>query len=140
MLTDMNIDKEMHLGPNVAANGLAMASAGSPIFADGAGPARKLSPMPVTVGASTHDLLIQQGYKLVDDAWDDNGRKTYSHDNDASGTQIANLKKTLGSAGWVRDRNALWGFRHPITDEIIEVEPGGPDTSGHFLHHMKALD
>jgi hypothetical protein len=66
--------------------------------------------MPVTGGVSTHDILMQQGYKLVDDAWDNNGRKTYSHDDDASGTQITNLKMTLGIAGWVRDRNALWIF------------------------------
>jgi hypothetical protein len=96
--------------------------------------------MPVTGGASTHDILIQQGYKLVDDAWGDNGRKTYSHDNDASGSQIANLKTALGSAGWVRDRNALWVFSQPLTDEIIELEPGGSEVSGHFLHHLKALD
>ena len=67
--------------------------------------------MSVAGGISTHDILIQQGYKLVDDAWHNNGRKTYSHDNDASGTQIANLTMTLGGAGWVRARNALWVFR-----------------------------
>jgi hypothetical protein len=66
--------------------------------------------------------------------------KTYAHDDDASGTQITNLKAALGSAGWVRDRNALWVFRQPLTDEIIELEPGGSETSGHFVHHMKALD
>jgi hypothetical protein len=96
--------------------------------------------MPLTGGVSTHDMLIQQGYKLVDDAWENNGRKTYSHDSDASGTQIANLKMRLGSAGWVKDKNSLWVFRQPLTDEIIELEPGGSETSGHFLHHMKALD
>lgn len=96
--------------------------------------------MPVTGGVSTHDILLQQGYKLVDDAWNDNGRKTYSHDNDASGTQIANLTMALGSGGWARDRNALWVFRQPLTDEILELEPGGSDTSGHFLHYMKAMD
>jgi hypothetical protein len=58
---------------------------------------------------------------MVDDAWDDNGRKTYSYDSDASGTQIANLKTALGSAGWVRDRNALWVFRHPVRDEIMRL-------------------
>jgi hypothetical protein len=95
--------------------------------------------MPVTGGASTHDILIQQGYKLVDDAWDSNGRKTYSH-NEASGPEIANLKIALGSAGWMKDKNALWVFRQPLADEIIELEPGGSETSGHFLHYMKALD
>jgi hypothetical protein len=89
---------------------------------------------------STHDLLVEQGYKLVQDEWDKNGRRTYIHDNDASGNQIAKLKKSLGRAGWVRDQNALWVFRHPSTNEVLEIEPGGRDTSGHFLHHLKALD
>jgi hypothetical protein len=91
----------------------------------------------MAAGASTHDILIQQGYKLVDDEWEKSARRTYIHDDDASGTQIASLKRTLGRVGWVRDRNALWLFHHPLTDEILELEPGGESTSGHFLHHMK---
>jgi hypothetical protein len=94
--------------------------------------------IPMTSGATTHDILIQQGYKLIDDKWEKNARRTYIHNDDASGTQISTLKRTLGRAGWVRDRNALWLFNHPLTDEILELEPGGENTSGHFLHHMKA--
>jgi hypothetical protein len=96
--------------------------------------------MPVTVQASTHDLLIQQGYKLVEDEWDNDGRRTVSHNDDASGSQIANLKITLGSAGWVMDSNKLRSFYHANSGEMIELEPGGEDTTGHFLHHMKASD
>jgi hypothetical protein len=29
----------------------------------------------------------------------------------------------------------LRAFHHLATDQIIEIEPGGDDTSGHFLHH-----
>jgi hypothetical protein len=93
---------------------------------------------PVIVGAATHDILVQLGYKLIEDEWDTNSRRTYIHDDDASATQIANLKKALGSAGWQRDLDNLWSFRH--SDEILELEPGGSDTSGHFLHHLKAFD
>jgi hypothetical protein len=95
--------------------------------------------MLVTVGASTHEILIWQGYKLVEDAWDTHGRRTYSHDDDASRAQMVNLKYNLGSAGWVRDTNALWVLRQGKTDEMLEVEPGGAETSGHFLHHMKSF-
>jgi hypothetical protein len=31
--------------------------------------------MSLTGGVSTHDILIRQGYRLVDDAWENNGRK-----------------------------------------------------------------
>jgi hypothetical protein len=91
----------------------------------------------VTVEVQTHDILIFQGYRLVEDTWDTAGRRTYSHDDDASGAQMANLKKNLGSAGWVRDTDALWILRQRKMDEMIEAEPGGAETSGHFLHHMK---
>jgi len=61
------------------------------------------------------------------------------HNEDASRTQIANLKNSLGSAGWERDTNALWVFRQRKTGEMLEMEPGGAETSGHFLHHMKSF-
>jgi hypothetical protein len=31
----------------------------------------------------------------------------------------------------------LGAFRHPKIGEIIEVEPGGSEVLGHFLHFMK---
>jgi len=48
------------------------------------------------------------------------------------------LAETLRPLGWEADENKLRSFRHRRAGEIIEVEPGGSDTTGHFLHHMKA--
>jgi hypothetical protein len=86
-----------------------------------------------------HDLLISEGYRVVDDAWDDYGRRTYLHDDDAGRGYMAGLAKVLASVGWDRDRGKLREFRHPTTGEIIEVEPGGSETNGHFLHYMNEI-
>jgi hypothetical protein len=47
-----------------------------------------------------------------------------------------NLAGTLRRAGWETDKDKLRSFRRPGADDIIEVEPGGSETTGHFLHHM----
>lgn len=88
---------------------------------------------------STHELLIQHGYKLIDDAWTANRRLTYVHNDDANREFAASLTKVLLSAGWQPHLTTLRAFRHvTITDGIIEIEPGGSETSGHFLHYMNA--
>jgi hypothetical protein len=46
--------------------------------------------------------------------------------------------QTLRRIGWETDKNKLRSFLQGGADEIIEVEPGGSDTAGHLLHHMKA--
>ena len=96
--------------------------------------------IPVTVETSNHDLLIQHGYKLIDDAWNEHGRRTYIHNDDATRDFIASFAKVIRSAGWETHPNMLRAFRHPVSGEVIELEPGGADTRGHFLHHMKAFD
>ena len=50
---------------------------------------------------------------------------------------IKGLARTLERVGWEPDKAKLRSYRHSGFDEIIEVEPGGSDTTGHFLHHMK---
>jgi hypothetical protein len=70
-------------------------------------------------------LLISQGYKLVDDAWEGYGRRTYVHDDDATRGYTASLAKVLAASGWGRDRSKMREFRHATTGEIIELEPGG---------------
>ena len=92
------------------------------------------------VWPSIHDILIQEGYKLIDDGWEKGGRKTYLHNENASGEQIRLLKKRFESLGWKKDYQNLWSFCHPDNGEVLELEPGGPETSGHFLHHAKAFD
>jgi hypothetical protein len=95
---------------------------------------------PVTVGASTHDILVQQGYKMVEDEWGKHGRRTYLNDEDADRAFLAVLVRSLRSSGWTPDRAKLRSFLHSISGEVIEIETGGADTSGHFLHQMKAPD
>ena len=89
---------------------------------------------------SIHDILIEQGYKLIDDGWERNGRITYLHDENASVEQIRILKKHFENIGWKKDYDILWSFVHPDSGEIVELEPGGPETSGHFLHYARALE
>jgi hypothetical protein len=94
---------------------------------------------PMSAEVSTHNLILAAGYKLIEDAWEKNGRRTYIHDDDASGVQMKRLIEILGSAGWEMDSHKLRSFRHIVSDDMIELEPGGSDTTGHFLHQIKAL-
>jgi hypothetical protein len=89
---------------------------------------------------STHSLITSQGYRLIDNSWDENGRRTYIHDDDVARSHITSVSMVLKSAGWKNDCEKLWCFVHQGCNEIIEIEPGGAETSGHFLHHMKALN
>jgi hypothetical protein len=86
----------------------------------------------------TNEVLTALGYRLVDDAWEARGRRTYLHEEDATRGHITGLAGTLGHVGWEMDKSKLRSFRHCGADEIIELEPGGSETTGHFLHHMKA--
>jgi hypothetical protein len=94
---------------------------------------------PMSSEVSTHNLILAEGYKLVEDAWEKDGRRTYMHDDDASSIQMKRLIEILRSAGWEMDSDKLRSFRHIVNGDMIELEPGGSDTTGHFLHHMKAL-
>ena len=51
----------------------------------------------------THEFLVREGYKLVEDAWKDNGRRTYLHDDNASGDYIKRLARLFQGAGWQTD-------------------------------------
>jgi hypothetical protein len=81
------------------------------------------------------DTLTILGYKPEDDSWDVEGRRTYIHDDDATRAWVISLERVLGRQGWTRDPNQLRAFRHD-SGELIELEIGGPDTSGHYLHHL----
>jgi hypothetical protein len=85
-----------------------------------------------------HEVLVSQGYKLIEDAWAAHGRLTYIHDDDADRQHLAAVTRAIGAKGWLRPRDELRTYLHPGTKEIIEVEPGGAETSGHFPHLMKA--
>jgi hypothetical protein len=68
------------------------------------------------------------------------GVRTYLHDEYADRTFLLKLERTLQTSEWKADRNKLRTSSHPPSGEVIEIESGGSDTSGHFLHHMKAFD
>lgn len=87
--------------------------------------------------SSIHDLISDLGYRLIDDDWERDGRRTYISDENFSASEFKTLATILTRVGWERDSGVLWMLRHPVTGETIEVEPGGPDTSGSFLHHLK---
>lgn len=86
------------------------------------------------------DVLSSHGYKLIDDAWQENGRRTYHHNDEATRKFITGLTNGLRIHGWVSHPEMLRAFRLTVTDETIEIEPSGADTSGHLLHHMKKPD
>lgn len=83
---------------------------------------------------SLHAVLIDHGYRLAEDAWDTNGRVTYIHADDADRAHLAELVKLLGALGWIKAKEKLRSFTNG--GEEIEIEPGGSDVSGHFLHHL----
>ena len=84
----------------------------------------------------TDRVLVAQGYKLVEDVWDQFGRRTYLHDDDADKARIEELAGSLRVAGWQTNVSKLRSFVHPLHHEL-ELEPGGADVTGHFLHHIK---
>jgi len=81
------------------------------------------------------DTLHILGYRLKDDSWDTDGRRTYAHDDDATRTYLTALRGILGPKRWRINQATLRTFRH-ASGEIIEIESG--DCSGHYLLHMKA--
>jgi hypothetical protein len=87
--------------------------------------------------SSTHGALISHGYKLIEDAWEDCGRRTYLHDENATRAFIISLSEVLRKVGWETNTDVLRSFRHSGACEVIELEPGGSETTGHFLHHQR---
>jgi hypothetical protein len=83
-------------------------------------------------------VLRHLGYKLAEDSWAVEGRQTYFSDEDADREFLTDLERTLAEYGWDKHEIRLRSFSNPHTGELIEIEPGGADTSGHFLHHLKS--
>jgi hypothetical protein len=52
---------------------------------------------------------------------------------------LNHLWAILRSVGWEKSRTELRTFRHATEGQLIEVEPGGSDTTGHVLHYMSVL-
>jgi hypothetical protein len=83
------------------------------------------------------DTLLIFGYRPEDDSWDTDGRRTYIHDDNVTRSFLVTLRGILARQGWKCKALTLLEFRHEQTGQILEIEPGGPDCTGHYLHHMK---
>lgn len=83
-------------------------------------------------------ILMLLKYHPKDDSWDTDGRRTYSSDVNATQARLNRLGRALQSIGWEPMKNRLRMFRDTKSCEIIEIEPGGDDCTGHYLHLMKA--
>lgn len=90
------------------------------------------------MGRHIEDVLQEFGYKLVDDTWTIEGRKTYLNSEDADRVFLKDLEEMLEEDGWKQHQILLRAFRNTSSGEFLEIEVGGPDTSGHFLHHLKS--
>lgn len=89
---------------------------------------------------TTKELLIAQGYRLVEDASNEHGRLTFQHDDSADRPFLLALSHTLRYAGWQAGDTVPPVYGLPGTRQIIEIEPGGAETSGHYLHLIEARD
>jgi hypothetical protein len=63
--------------------------------------------------SQTEEILTSQGYKLIEDAWDEFGRRTCLHDDDANRDYIKELARLLRGPGWQVDAGKLRTFCHP---------------------------
>ncbi|MFX6933853.1 hypothetical protein ABTH55_18740, partial [Acinetobacter baumannii] len=82
---------------------------------------------PFTFDARLTDLLVSQGYKLVEDAGVEHGRLTFLHDDGADRPVLLALSHSLRYAGWRAEPTVPPAFRLPGTNHVIEIEPGGAD-------------
>jgi hypothetical protein len=90
------------------------------------------------MGQHIEHVLYELGYRLTEDAWESHGRKTYLSDENADRQSLKDLQTTLAEYGWLKDEHRLRCFRCAANDEIIEIEPGGGEVSGHLLHYLKS--
>lgn len=86
------------------------------------------------------DMIFAQGYRLSEDASAEHGRMTFLHDDDADRAFLLALSHSLRRAGWTADAAVPPVYRLPGTRLIIEIEPGGAETSGHYLHLIDVKD
>jgi hypothetical protein len=100
--------------------------------------ARKTVRKELRMGQHIDTVLKNLGYKLVEDCWTAEGRKTYLHDENADREFLADLKRTLGQYGWKKHKTKLRCFLNDNNGEVLEVEPGGAETSGHFIRYLKS--
>ncbi|MCS3764964.1 hypothetical protein [Bradyrhizobium centrosematis] len=96
--------------------------------------ARRQVTSELKVGMHVHHVLIQCGYRLIEDHWDQDGRRTYVSDEDADRDLLKDLEEFLAEHGWTKHPNILRAFTNVRLGGLLEMEIGGPDTTGHLLH------
>ena len=89
---------------------------------------------------ATSTFLLAQGYRLVDNANNEHGRLTFMHDDNADRPFLLALSHSLRYRGWQTDDAVPPVYRLPSAKLMIEIEPGGADTSGHYLHLIHTAD
>lgn len=89
------------------------------------------------MGMHTHHVLVDLGYCLVEDEWTESGRRTYFFDEGADRELLRDLEAALAEYGWTKHPHILRAFTNASTGELLEIEIDGPDTSGHFLYHLR---
>lgn len=84
------------------------------------------------------NVLSDLGYRLIEDAWASDGRKSFVHDDEADRAHVVQVTKSLASTGWHKNPTKLRSLINDAGGEEIEIESGGADVSGHFLHLIKS--
>ncbi|MEY9221621.1 hypothetical protein [Bradyrhizobium ottawaense] len=89
------------------------------------------------MGKHVHHVLAQLGYRLIEDAWAEGGRRSYVSNEDADRDLLKDLQTLLADYGWTKHPNILRAFINARLVELLEIEIGGRETGGHLLHHLK---
>ena len=89
-------------------------------------------------GQYVEHVLKELGYRLVDDKWDSEGRRTFVHSEDADRPFLIDLEINLLDYSWKKDPDRLRSFVNDESGELIEIELAGAAAFAHLLHHRKA--
>lgn len=79
------------------------------------------------------NVLLGLGYDLEDNSIETDGRLTMSHGDNATRRFLKACCSEFASIGF--GRTGVFSFSDTSGD-ILEIEPGGPDASGHLIHWM----
>lgn len=74
----------------------------------------------------------------MDESRDDQDRKTFLNSENADYSFMKQLESGLLECGFRRHETSLRAFLNGSTGEFLEIEVGGPETSGHYLHYFQA--
>ncbi|MGX4802073.1 hypothetical protein [Bradyrhizobium guangdongense] len=90
------------------------------------------------IGRHIEHVLTDLGYKLKEDSWNSEGRRTYSNSEDADRDLLKDIEAVLREYDWTKHPNILRAFTNAKLGELLEIEIGAPEIDGHLLHHKTA--